>query len=212
MSRAAADTRLRIAAWIIVAVIAAVPVVAAAASPLQKGRELLWVIGGMAGVVAMSLLFVQPLFKAAVPTLLGARGAMRWHRICGVAIVAMVALHIGALYAYSPDDITDALLLEAPTRFSLYGVISMWCLVLTALLAAARRVLWLDYQLWRITHSVLAVAIVASGAVHAIQIEGAMEDYSKLVICVAALAVTTVAALEVNVLAPMRRQARSTVS
>jgi predicted ferric reductase len=204
------NRRLRIALWIIVAAIAAVPVIAAAASPLQKGRELLWVIGGMAGVVAMSLLFIQPLFKAAVPALLTPRHGIYWHRIGGIAIVAMVALHVGALYAYSPDDITDALLLVAPTRFSLYGVISMWCVVLTAILAATRRLLRLDYGLWRILHSVLAVAIVASGAIHAIQIEGAMEDYSKFAICIAALAVTTLGALEVNVLAPLRRD-RATV-
>jgi predicted ferric reductase len=206
MSRAGPDRRWRIAAWIVVAAIATVPVVAAAASPLQKGREWLWVVGGMAGVVAMSLLFVQPLFTAAAPMLVGGRDGLRWHRLGGMAIVAMVALHVGALYAYSPDDITDALLLVAPTRFSLYGVISMWCLVLTAVLAATRRMMRLDYRLWRIFHSVLAVAVVASGAVHAIQIEGAMEDYSKLVICLAALAAATAGAIEVNVLGPWRRR------
>lgn len=186
--------------------LAATPIIAAAASPLQRGRELLWVIGGMAGVVAMSLLFVQPLLTAAAPHLLAARTGIRWHRAGGLAIVVLVALHIGALYVYSPDDITDALMLVAPTRFSLYGVIGMWCLILTAVLAATRRVLRLDYRLWRILHSVLAVAIVSASAIHAIQIEGAMEDYSKLAICLAALAATTVGALEISVLSPLRRR------
>jgi predicted ferric reductase len=206
MNRAGADGRRRITAWVVVAVVAAVPVLAAAASPLQGGRELLWITGGMAGVVALSLLFVQPLLMAAAPPLLAARDGVRWHRWGGMVIVAMVALHIGALYAYSPDDITDALLLVAPTPFSLYGVISLWCLVLTAVLAATRRVFKLGYKPWRILHSVLAVAVVGAGAIHAIQIEGAMEEYSKLAICIAALAATTAGALEVNVLAPMRRR------
>lgn len=206
MNRAGADERRRITAWIIVAIVAAVPVIAAAASPLQGGRELLWVTGGMAGVVALSLLFVQPLLMAATPLLIAARDRVRWHRLGGTAIVAMVALHVGALYAYSPDDITDALLLVAPTPFSLYGVISLWCLVLTAVLAATRRTFKLGYRLWRILHSVLAVAVVGAGAVHAIQIEGAMEEYSKFAICIAAMAATTVGALEVNVLAPIRRR------
>ena len=206
MSRAGVDGGRRIAAWIVVATMAAVPVIAAGLSPLLGGRELLWITGGMAGVVALSLLFVQPLLKAAAPPLLAARDGVYWHRRCGITIVAAVALHIGALYAYSPDDVTDVLLLVAPTPFSLYGVISMWCLVLTAVLAATRRVLQLDYRLWRILHSVLAVAVVGAGAIHAILIEGAMEEYSKLAICIAAMAATTAGALEVNVLAPLRRR------
>ncbi|RDJ19698.1 ferric reductase [Bosea caraganae] len=206
MNRVVADGRRRTTAWIVVAAVAAVPVIAAAASPLQGGRELLWITGGMAGVVALSLLFVQPLLMAAAPPLLTARGGVRWHRWGGIAIVTMVGLHIGALYAYSPEDITDALLLVAPTPFSLYGVISLWCLVLTAALAATRRVLKLGYKPWRILHSGLAVALVGAGAIHAIQIEGAMEEYSKLAICIAALTATTAGVLEVNVLAPMRRR------
>lgn len=205
MGRAGVDGR-RIAAWIVVVGIAAAPVIAAAANPLQGGREMLWIMGGMAGVVALCLLFVQPLLMAAAPPLLAAREGVHWHRWGGIAIVAVVALHVGALYAYSPDDMTDALLLVAPTPFSLYGVISLWCLVLMAVLVATRRLLRFGYRLWRILHSVLAVAVVGAGAIHAIQIEGVMEEYSKLSVCIAALAATTVGALEVNVLAPLRRR------
>ena len=205
MGRAGVDGR-RIAAWIVVVSIAAAPVIAAAANPLQGGREMLWIMGGMAGVVALCLLFVQPLLMAAAPPLLAAREGVHWHRWGGIAIVAVVALHVGALYAYSPDDMTDALLLVAPTPFSLYGVISLWCLVLMAVLVATRRLLRFGYRLWRILHSVLAVAVVGAGAIHAIQIEGVMEEYSKLSVCIAALAATTVGALEVNVLAPLRRR------
>lgn len=206
MAPGRADWRGRAVAWIVVAVIAIVPVVAAAASPLQRGRELLWVIGGMAGVVALSLLFVQPLLTATAPTLLPAARGLRWHRWSGIAIGLSVLLHVGALYAYSPEDVMDALLLVAPTPFSLYGVISLWCVVLTAALAAARRRLRLGHRRWRIAHSVLAVAIVSAGAVHAVLIEGAMEDVSKYAICLAALAATSLGALEVNVLGPLRRR------
>ena len=201
-----AETGGRIAAWVAIAVIAAVPVVAAALSPLQAGRELLWVTGGMAGVVALSLLFVQPLLTAAVPVLLPAREGIAWHRWGGIAILAMVGLHVGALYAYSPDDVTDVLLLVAPTPFSIYGVISLWCVVLTLLLAATRRRLRLAHRQWRILHSVLAVAIVSAGAVHAVLIEGAMEEVSKLTVCAAALVTTTAGAFEVNVFGPLRRR------
>jgi predicted ferric reductase len=206
MAFARVEMRGRIVTWLVILGIAAVPIIAAALSPLQAGREFLWITGGMAGVVAMSLLFVQPLLMATAPSLLSAGAGRRWHRWAGIVIIAMVGLHIGALYAYSPDDITDALLLVAPTPFSLYGVISLWCLVLTALLVATRRVLRLAPRQWRLLHSVLAVAIVSSGVVHAVLIEGAMEEFSKLTVCVAALATTTAGALEVNVFGPLRRR------
>jgi len=208
MQRVRADAGGRIAVWLAVIVIAAVPVVAAAFSPLQAGREALWVVGGMAGVVSLSLLFVQPLLMATAPALLSTRDGIAWHRWSGLLIVALVALHIGALYAYSPDDVTDALLLVAPTPFSLYGVISLWCVVLTLGLVVARRILRLDHRQWSVFHSIVAVAIVASGAVHAILIEGAMEEMSKLAICIAALATTTAGAFEINILRPLRLRRR----
>lgn len=206
MARGRAEGRGRLGVWLIVAAIAAVPVIAAALSPLQRGRETLWIIGGMAGVVALSLLFVQPLFTATAPVLTAARKGISWHRWGGVAIIAMVGLHVGALYAYSPEDVMDALLLVAPTPFSLYGVIGLWCVILTGVLAAARRRLRLGHRRWRIAHSVLAVAIVSATAVHAVLIEGAMEEISKLAICFAALATTTFGAVEINVLGPLRRR------
>jgi predicted ferric reductase len=138
--------------------------------------------------------------------LTAAREGIRWHRWGGMAIIAMVVLHVGALYAYSPEDVMDALLLVAPTPFSLYGVIGLWCVILTGVLAAARRRLRFGHRRWRIAHSVLAVAIVSATAVHAVLIEGAMEEISKLAICLAALATTTFGAVEINILGPLRRR------
>jgi predicted ferric reductase len=188
------------------ALIAIVPIIFAAFSPLQKGRELLWTIGSMAGIIGLSLLFLQPLLMPTAFPRLGVVRGTRWHRWGGIAIMAMVALHVGALYAYSPDDVTDALLLVAPTPFSLYGVISLWCLVLTMLLAATRRAMRLRVRPWRILHSVLAVAVIGAGAIHAIWIEGVMEQYSKLALCLAALTAATAGAVEINILAPARRR------
>ena len=206
MKRAGADRLLRVAAWLLSALTAILPIGAAAASPLLGGREWLWITGGMAGVVALSLLAVQPLLVAAAPALLAPKAGVTWHRVGGIAIMAMVALHIGALYAYSPDDVTDILLLSAPTSFSIYGVIGLWCLILTALLTAVRRIYRLSYTAWRIAHSVLAVLLVGASVIHTIQIEGAMEAYSKLAICIVAMALTTAGVLEVNVLSRLRRR------
>ena len=71
----------------------------------------------------------------------------RWHQWLGVAIVRVVALHVGGLYVTSPEDTTDALLLVSPTPFSVYGVTAMWGIVATAILVLFRR------RLAHISHS-----------------------------------------------------------
>lgn len=201
------DRRLAPVVWLGVAAIAVVPVGLAAASPLLQGREALYVVGGMAGVLAFCLLFVQPLLMATAPRLMAPARGLRWHRWVGLAIIAMVGIHVGALYAYSPEDVADALLLVSPTPFSVYGVIGLAALALTAVLAAIRRRLPAGaVSLWRLFHSLLAVAIVGAGAVHAMLIEGTMEERSKLLVCVAAVAVVLMAAWQVNVQPALRRK------
>jgi DMSO/TMAO reductase YedYZ heme-binding membrane subunit len=206
MNRAFGEGRWRPAAWLAVAIVAAGPVVLAAASPLQRGREALWILGGMAGVVAFGLVFVQPLLMVRSPRLLGPADALRWHRRVGIAIVAMVLLHVGALYAYSPDDVTDALLLVSPTPFSVYGVVGLVAVFITAALAAVRRRLGSGaVRAWRLFHSLLAVVIVGAGAVHAMLIEGAMEERSKLALCIAAVVAVMVGAWQINVRPALRQ-------
>lgn len=208
MSRPAADAVPRLALWIGIAAIAAVPALLAAGSPLQRGREVLWIIGGMAGVLSFSLLFVQPLLMATSPRLLSGPAGLRWHRRVGLAIIALVVLHVGALYAYSPDDVSDALLLVSPTPFSVYGVVGLVCVAATACLAAIRRRLKAGLRIWRLLHSLLAIIIVGSGAVHAMLIEGAMEERSKLVLCIAAVIAVVTGAWQVNRRRPDAMRAR----
>ncbi|WP_293859335.1 ferric reductase-like transmembrane domain-containing protein [uncultured Alsobacter sp.] len=201
--------RLRLPAWVAVVAIAGLPAVLAAVSPLQRGREALWVIGGMAGVLAFSLLFVQPVLMARVPRLLAPAAALRWHRRVGSCAIALVLLHVGALYAYSPDDVRDALLLVSPTPFSVYGVIGLVGIVGTAVLVVLRRA-WPSAAMrtWRLFHSLLAIVIVTAGAVHALMIEGTMEDRTKLVLCVAAVVAVLVSAWQVNMRPGLRGGAR----
>ncbi len=198
---------MHVLAWVAAAVVAAWPIGAALASPLLPSRDLIWVVGGMAGVVALSLLLVQPLLAIEVGTG-AARRWRRWHGAVGLLIGAAIVLHVGALYATSPDDITDALLLVAPTPFSLYGVIGLWATVVTIALALARRILRLPFRPWRMVHSLLALVIVAASASHAWMIDGAMEGLSKTIVVLAALAATSFAVIEINLLAPMRRARR----
>jgi predicted ferric reductase len=185
--------------WCLLAACILFPVGIAAANPLQANRDALWIVGGMAGIVALALFLVQPLLAAGYlpgPSVLAER---RWHRWLGTMIVVTVGLHIGGLYLSSPEDITDALLLVAPTPFSVYGVIGLCGVVLTAILVAVKSSAGLRYASWRILHNALAVVVVVSSIVHALLIEGAMGAVSKLILCGLILAATIFVLFRVHV-------------
>lgn len=196
-------------AWGIVAAVMAGPLAIAAFSPYLASRTLPYIIGGFAGIAALSFLFLQPLLPAGY--LVGTAGppGRRWHRWMGVAIVLAVTLHVGGLYLASPDDTIDALLLVSPTPFSIYGVTAMWGVAATALLVFFRRPMQLRPAVWRMIHNGLAAVVVVATVIHALQIEGAMELNSKWILCMAVVVATGVALLDLRVLRPLSaRRAR----
>ena len=186
------------------AVIMIVPVSIAAFSPYLASRDMPYIVGGFAGIIALSLLFLQPLLPAGY--FAGSEGlaGRRWHRWLGVAIVGAVVLHVGGLYLASPEDTTDALLLVSPTPFSVYGVTAMWGVVATAILVLFRRRLRLRHSVWRLVHNGLAAIVVVATVIHALQIEGAMEPVSKWMLCLAVVGATGVALLDLRVVRPFR--------
>lgn len=194
--------------WGAVAAVMVAPVLIAAFSPYLAYRDLPYIVGGFAGIVCLSLLFLQPLLPAAY--LPGTRGpaGRRWHRWVGLAIVAAVALHVGGLYVTSPPDTIDALLLVAPTPFSVYGVTAMWGVVVTAILVALRRRMGLRHATWRLIHNGLAAIVVVATVIHAVQIQGAMEPISKWAMCIAVLAATGIVMVDLRAVKPLLRRRR----
>jgi predicted ferric reductase len=165
-----------------------VPIALAAASPLLAWRDAIYIAAGFAGIVALAFMLVQPLLIGGyLPGLPALRGR-RAHRWIGGALVVAVAIHVGGLWITSPPDVIDALLFTSPTPFSAWGVIAMWAIFATALLAALRR--RLRPRTWRIAHTFLAVVIVVGTVVHGMLIEGAMETVSKAALCALVLAAT----------------------
>ncbi|ASJ70788.1 ferric reductase-like transmembrane domain-containing protein [Granulosicoccus antarcticus] len=138
--------------WAFVAGIVMTPVLIAADSSLLAGREAAYIVGGMAGILALAVLLLQPLLAVACLPGIALSQARRWHRWTGTALVVAVGIHIGGLYLTSPPDMIDALLLMAPTLYSLFGVIAMWGLILIVLLVAGRSRLRLRAALWRMVH------------------------------------------------------------
>lgn len=185
--------------WLLLIGVIGVPVLVAALSPLQQGRNTAYVIGGLSGIVALALLLVQPLLAAGYLPGAHTMRQRRWHRWTGGFMFVAVAVHIIGLYLTSPDDMTDAMLLVAPTPFSVYGVIGFWSIVLTAILVAVRRHSGLSNLAWSIAHNLLAVIVVGASVVHALMIDGAMGSLSKRVLCICVLLVTMVVIFQLRV-------------
>ncbi|MEQ1613492.1 MAG: ferric reductase-like transmembrane domain-containing protein [Hyphomicrobiaceae bacterium] len=177
--------------WAALAAAFAVPIAAAAASPLLAWRDPIYIAAGFAGVVALGLLLVQPLLIGGYLPGPSAYQGRRLHRWIGGLLVAAIVIHVGGLWITSPPDVIDALFFVSPTPFSAWGVIAMWAIFATALLAALRRRLRLSPRTWRIGHTFLAVVIVLGSVVHGILIEGTMETISKAALCALVLAATT---------------------
>jgi hypothetical protein len=165
--------------WAAVVTAVIVPIAAAMASPLLAWRDPVYILAGFAGVVAMSLLLVQPLLAGGtLPGLSAKRGRLVHRGIGGVLIMAVV-IHVAGLWITSPPDVVDALLLASPTPFSNWGVIAMWAVFASAFLVVLRRCLRLRLHTWRVVHKALAAVIVVGSVVHALLIQGTMEAVTK---------------------------------
>lgn len=165
--------------WIGVVLAIALPVGVAVGSPLLAWRSPVYIIAGLAGVIALALLLVQPLLIGGY--LVGPRHKQRVHRWIGATLIVAVIVHVGGLWLTSPPDVIDALLFRSPTPFSPWGVIAMWAIFATGILAILRHRIGL--RRWRLAHTAFAVIIVGGTVTHALLIEGTMGTVSKAFLC-----------------------------
>ncbi len=172
--------------WAVLAVAIGVPIAVAMASPLLAYRGPVYILAGLAGIIALGLMLVQPVLIAGYVPGLSAYRARRVHQWIGGALVVAVVIHVAGLWYTSPPDMIDALTFTSPTPFSPFGVIAMWAIFAVAVLALLRRRLGL--RVWRIAHMSLAAVIVVGSVVHAMLIEGAMETITKAALCVLVVA------------------------
>jgi len=181
--------------WAALAAAIGVPILLAATSPYLQWRDAIYIGAGFAGIVALGLLLVQPLLIAGLLPGLSAFRSRRLHHWIGGALVIAILLHVAGLWITSPPDMLDALLFRSPTLFSPFGVVAMWAIFATALLALFRRRLQL--RTWHIIHLSLASVIAGGSVVHAMLIDGAMETISKAALCalVIAAAIKVIAGL-----------------
>ena len=170
--------------WGGLAIALIVPLIAAGFSEQLAWRSPVYIGAGFAGITAMALLLLQPLLAGSFLPGLSARSALKVHRIIGSLLVASIIVHVIGLYITSAPDVIDALLFRSPTPFSLWGVIAMWTVFGTAILALLKRKLRIRPRVWRFSHMVLAIITIAGSIAHALLIEGTMETVSKIALCV----------------------------
>ncbi|MBY0329934.1 MAG: hypothetical protein K2X49_04620 [Acetobacteraceae bacterium] len=181
----------------------AVPLAVAVTSPLLAWREPVYIAAGVAGVVALGLLLLQPLLAGGYLPGLRFRLGRRLHAGVGAGLVAAVVVHVAGLWVTSPPDVVDALLFRSPTPFSARGVAAMWAVFAAAILAALRRALRL--VVWRLCHVALAMVIVFGTVTHAMLIDGTMGMVSKAVLCALVVAAATKLLVDLRLLADIRR-------
>jgi predicted ferric reductase len=184
--------------WAALALAVGVPLVAAANSPLLHWRDPVYIVAGFAGVVALIMLLIQPLLAAGALPGLSASNGRRAHRVIGPLLVVAVVAHVAGLWITSPPDVIDALLFASPTSFSVWGVIAMWALFATAILAMFRWRLGMRPRMWRRAHLAFAVVIVLGSVIHAMLIDGTMETLSKAALCALVLVATIMTILPVR--------------
>ena len=194
--------------WAGLSVVIAVPIAAAAFSPQLAWRDPIYIGAGFAGVVAMSLLLLQPSLAGGYLPGLSVRHSRRIHRWVGTGLVAAVVIHVAGLWVTSPPDMLDALLFRAPTFFSAWGVIAMWAVFGAALFALLLRRLRLKWWVWRLGHTSLAAITVVGSVVHAVLIEGTMETFSKVLLSALVIAMTAKVLIDLRVWTTQTRRKR----
>lgn len=182
--------------WLGVALAVTVPIAVAAASPLLQWRDSIYIAACFAGIVALALVFAQPLLAGGYLPGVSIRKGRRVHSFVGVLLVSAVLVHLVGLWITSPPDVVDALLFRSPTPFSVWGVLAMWAVFAAAILAALR--LRLSPRIWRFGHTGLAVVTVIGSVVHALLIEGTMGTGSKVLLCALVLAATLKVVLDLR--------------
>jgi len=155
--------------WILVyGIVVAAPVFIMLLGPRPEGRPLLSDFSVAMAFSAMSIIGLQFVLTARIPSLkrpFGSDVVYYFHHRISILAVALVVLHVVVLGL--EDRATWDLLAfwVAPTR-ARFAVASLLCLLGLVLVSIFRKRLRLEYTTWRITHGVLAMAAVAFAMTH----------------------------------------------
>lgn len=132
---------------------------------------------------------------------------MRFHQVAARLILVLIVLH-PLLYAAprlvpDPGDAVAALqrMFAAPSLRS--GVIAWWLMILLVALAVFRDRLPVRYELWRLSHGLMALAIALLGTHHTLRVGTYAADRWLAAFWIAATALAVLALLHVYVVKPL---------
>ncbi|MDL5158476.1 ferric reductase-like transmembrane domain-containing protein [Actinomycetospora termitidis] len=146
--------------------------VVATTSPHLAGAPIVLAVSTLTATVAVVGLAVQPWL---------ARRRVRAHAATGLAVLALVVVHVVALLVLSPDDALFAMSPDGPTRARM-ALISLVLLVVVVALGLARRRLGWSGPTFRLLHGGFALLAAVLGVGHAVLTDGALEGAGTVVL------------------------------
>jgi predicted ferric reductase len=172
-----------VAGWMVLYAIAVfVPLAVALAGSPPSSRGLVVELGVAIGFVAFAVLGLQFLLTARFPRLaapLGLDALLRFHRLAGVGALLAVLLHVVVLVVARAEfrQFLNPLdeFLRAAALWAVLGA-----LTLLIVLTLWRRPLGLPYQWWRVTHGILALAVLAIAVAHIFRVGHYSADLWKM--------------------------------
>jgi predicted ferric reductase len=183
------------------------PLVFALLGDTPAGRDFLTELSVALGFVGLSMLGLQFVITARFGNVAAPYGmdvVIRFHR--GISLVAFTFVLAHPLLLFVTDPTTLELLRfwDAPWR-ARFGLLSLVSLVVIVVTSLRREQLRLSYEVWKVSHGVLAVLIVATALLH-VQLVGHYVDSIWKQVLWAAMSVALVGVLGyVRLVAPIRR-------
>jgi predicted ferric reductase len=141
------------------------------------GREFLVELSVAFGFVGLAVLGLQLVVTTRIKDLAGPYGmdvVIQFHRQMSLVGFAMVLAHPALLIATELYDLTLLNPIERDAQ-QWFGLAAVVCLLVVVVSSLWRERLRLNYEVWKVLHGVLAVAIVATALVH-VQIVGYYVD------------------------------------
>lgn len=120
------------------------------------------------GFVGLAILGLQLALTARfhpVDAPFGLDAVLRFHRQISFVAFALVLLHPAMLLAQDPS-LFGLFVPSSTTTAAVFGIVSVLLLAVLIVASVWRRRLRLSYEVWRVTHGLLAIGVVATALLH----------------------------------------------
>jgi predicted ferric reductase len=124
------------------------------------------------GFIALSLLFLQFLITARIRFISEEHGidiVLQAHKKISYVILALIIIHPLILFIHTPSMLQILHPAKMPLR-TLWGVLAVFSFFALIGFSIWRKQIGLSYEVWRITHAILAIAVVFFSALHVIEV------------------------------------------